>query len=275
MGTFRKVGYCIIVLVLACQGSSDDQNRLVLGDELDPEMYRPEIHALENDLYREPFDASARDATAIKLDDLADKVAQADGVIPTMSAVELRQLAGYTRMGKKANWVRGNWERIRTTVFADAAWYRWRHSPERLQVAAKVTAPRNDELRREYARILEKLEDLTARGKRDVERLGEPEEITTTYARGNYQYLVEDWADWADNWRYKLESIKDDMPDKPEASEDIAARLAHQNLERAIAELHTVPMGRGAWKTPFRNQWEPRFRRADKQLNEARRQIES
>jgi hypothetical protein len=115
---------------------------------------------------------------------------------------------------------------------------------------------------------------MVVRGKRDAERMGEPEEITTTYAAGDYQYLVEDWEDWAENWRYKLDSLKDDLPHQPEYTESASLRMAHQDLEKAIQELYTVPMGTGSWKTPFRNQWEQRFRRAEDQLAKARFQIE-
>jgi len=237
-------------------------------------MYRAEIQALENDLYHEPFDARMREATAIKLGDLADKVAQEDGAMVMLFSIEMRQLGGYARMGKDANFVRGNWERIRVGVFVDAVWYRWRHSPQRPQVASHIGLGGNNDLRREYLRILVKLDEMVVRGKRDVERMGEPEERTTTYARGDYQDLVEDWDDWADDWHRKLSWLENDLPDQPEYTEDAAMRFAHQNLANAIRELDTVPRGTGSWKTPFRNQWESRFSRAEAQLDKARFQID-
>lgn len=269
-----KLVCCTLFLITACQGSSGDQDRSTVGKSLDPELYRAEIQALENDLFREPFDAGARSATAIKLDDLADKVAQTDGALPMLFAVEMRQLAAHAKAGRNADFVRGNWERIRAGTFDDAAWYRWRRAPERPQVASHVNIGSDPALKSEYANALEKLDELVRRGKRDVERLGEPEELTTTYHKGDYQDLVEDWEVWADRWNRKLERIEDDLPDKPEMMTDPGMRQAHDALVGAIRVLDSVPRGSGAWKTPFRHQWENNFRRAEKELDKARYQLE-
>jgi hypothetical protein len=274
MGAFRKLGCCVFVLALACQGSSGDQDRSTIGEVLDPEAYRAEIQALENDLYYEPFDAGARDATALKLGDLADKVASHDGAVPMLCAVEMRQLAALAKMGKNARFVRTNWERIRCNAFDDAVWYRWRNAPQRPQAASVIDMGGNDALKREYARVLEKLDAMVVRGRRDVERLGEPRQTTTDYFKGDYRKLVEEWEEWAEDWNARLSSIEGDIPDQPDYKENAALRFAHQALSNAIGELYTVPLGRGAWKTPFRNQWENRFRRAQEQLDKARYQLE-
>jgi hypothetical protein len=276
VGTLLKLAFCTVfaVVFLACQGSSGNQDRTVLGEILDPEAYRPEIQALENDMYEPSFDANVRNAVAIKLDDLAEKVAQEDGAVTALYSIEMRQLALATQLGRDDAYIRENWERIRCGLFQDAVWYRWRNSPKRPQVASQIEMHGDDELEREYARMLGKLEDLVDRGKRDVERLGEPEERTTDYYNGDYQYLVEAWEDWAENWRGKLASIERDLPEQPTYQEDAALRFAHGNLSKAISYLYAVPVGRGQWETPFRNHWEKYFRLADEQIDKARFQIE-
>lgn len=272
--TTLAFGTVLAVVFLACQGSSGDQDRNVVGEVLDPETYRIEIQALENDMYEPVFNTNVRNAVAIKLDDLAEKVAQEDGALIMLFCVEMRQLAQSTQFGRDAAYIRENWERIRCGLFEDAVWYRWRHAPQRPQVASHIDLQGDDELKREYARMLGKLDDLVERGKRKVERLGEPEERTTEYYEGDYQYLIEAWEDWAEDWRGKLSTIEGDLPEQPSYQEDAALRFAHGNLTKAIAYLRAVPVGRGMWKTPSRNHWEKYFRLTEQQLDKARFQIE-
>lgn len=276
MKTLTKLtfGLVLIAVFLACQGETGDQDRTVVGEVLDPENYRAEIQALENDVYNPAYDANAGSAVAIKLDDLAGKVAKEDGALTMLYCVEMRQLAQAAQLGRDARYVRENWERIRCGLFEDAVWYRWRNSPTRPQVASQVQPPGDSQIKRDYEYVLRKLDELVERGKRDVERMGEPEEITTTYYNGDYRYLVEEWEDWAEDWRGKLDRLEDDLPDQPSYQENAALRIAHANLTESMQWLNAVPVGRGQWKTPFRNDWEKCFRHAEEELNKARFQIE-
>ena len=276
MGTFAKLAFCLVLAAasLGCRGETGNQDRTVVGETLDPEVYRAEIQALENDVYQPAFDANVRSTVAIKLDDLAGKVAQEDGALTMLFCVEMRQLAQAVQLGRDAGYIRENWERIRCGLFEDAVWYRWRNSPTRPQAASHAQLPGDGQMKRDYEYVLRKLDELVERGKRDVERMGEPEEISTSYYRGDYKYLVEEWEDWADDWRAKLDRLEDDLPDQPSYQESAALRMAHGNLEKSMQWLNAVPVGRGQWSTPFRSHWEKCFRHAEDELDRARFQIE-
>jgi hypothetical protein len=138
MGSLSRIAFCTVLVLagLACQEHSEDQVQMVLGDVIDPEAYRAEIQSLENDIYAPEFDANVRSALTLKLNHLASEVEQNQGVFTKMFCVEMRQLGRAAQLGSNERYIRENWERIRCGVFADAAWYRWRHAPERPQAAS-------------------------------------------------------------------------------------------------------------------------------------------
>lgn len=262
------------ILLTACQGSSGDQDRSVAGESIDPTAYRAEIQSLENSVYQAELDENARDAIAIKLSDLADKIALEDGAIVMIYSIEMRELGAFAKVGREENFIRENWERIRVGVFDDAVWYRWRNAPHRPKSASRPKFDSDRLVHRDFDRVLRKLNDMVAHGRRDAERMGEPASLTRDYFDNDYQDLVAVWDDWAEDWERKLAWLEDDLPDAPTYQESAALKFAARDLENAIRELRAVPTGRGQWKTPFRAQWDNSFTRAETHLANARRQID-
>jgi hypothetical protein len=276
MRPLPNVAICTVfaLMLAACQGSSGDQDRSVAGDAIDPTAYRAEIQSLENSIYQAELDDNARDAISIKLSDLAGKIALEDGALVMIYSIEMRELGAFAKVGREENFVRENWERIRVGVFEDAVWYRWRNAPNRPKSASRTRFDSDHNIHRDFDRVLRKLDDMVAHGRKDAERMGEPESLTRDYFDNDYPDLVAVWNDWADDWEHKLAWLEDDLPDRPTNQESAALYFAHRDLENAIRELRAVPTGRGQWKTPFRSQWDNRFTRAEQHLANAHHQID-
>ncbi len=276
MRPLPNVAICTIfaLMLAACQGSSGDQDRSVAGNTIDPTAYRAEIQSLENSIYQAELDDNARDAIAIKLSDLAGKIALEDGALVMIYSIEMRELGAFAKVGRDENLIREHWERIRVGVFEDAVWYRRRNAPLRPKSASRPRFDSDHSIHRDFDRVLRKLDDMVAHGRRDAERMGEPESLTREYFDNDYPDLVAVWNDWADDWEHKLAWLEDDLPAKPSNQESAALYFAHRDLENAIRELRAVPRGRGQWKTPFRSQWDYSFSRAEQHLANAHHQID-
>jgi hypothetical protein len=276
MRPLSHVAICTVfaILLAACEGSSGDQDRTVAGESVDPTAYRAEIQSLENSIYQAELDENARDAIAVRLSDLADKIALEDGAIVMIYSIEMRELGAFAKIGRDEHFVRENWERIRGGLFDDATWYRWRNAPHRPKSASRPKFDSDRAIHRDFDRVLRKLDDMVASGRREAERMGEPESLTREYFDNDYPNLVAVWDDWAGDWARKLAWLEDDLPDAPSYQESPALKFAARDLENAIRELRAVPTGRGQWKTPFRAQWDNSFTRAERHLSSARFQIE-
>jgi hypothetical protein len=241
-----------------------------------PAPHRAAIEAIEALLYRRapaaPGDASAVETALARL---ADGLLAGEGLAGRQAAMEVLAFAG--RVGARADvgyahpslvGLRREWEPLRARVFRSAPWLRAAAPDLDLvqEPPAAASDPRSDEALRAAAAGLERL---LARGRREVERLGEPVRDPGAPAHtGGGQ--IRAWREWSARWRDELAGAMApawELSPRPEAGLRAEALRA---LDEAHELLLRVPEGSGAWPTPSRADWEARFRAASESLARAR-----
>lgn len=250
--------------------------------KIDPEPHRAGIERVEAILFRRsPADYGDAGAVESALARLADGVLRTDGFRGRQAGVDLLGLAG--RIGARADSgyslpslvrFRREWQIVRNNVFRTADWMRTA-TPDLdgiQEPPAPPADPRSaevlDEARRELARLLR-------RGRRDVERLGEPhyDPERTGPAVRRFSPQIRVWFDWSERWRGELframRPVRELSPAPHPAREPLLAD-AMRSLREAESSLRDVPNGAGMWPTPFRGAWEARFETARIALEQAR-----
>jgi len=243
---------------------------------VEPAPHREAIERVEALLYRRapaaPGDASAVESAVARL---AEALLASEGLAHRQAGMEL--LAFAARVGARDDVgyppaslvdLRGEWETLRARIFRPAPWLRTAAPDlDRIQEPPAAAAdPRSDEALRAAAGELERL---LARGRREVERLGEPVYDIDTPGRADGGQ-IRAWHDWGARWREQLASAMAPVWDLSPQPEDPLRAEALRALEDAHELLRRVPDGAGAWPTPFRPAWEARFRAASDALARAR-----
>ncbi len=251
---------------------------------VDPTPHRAAIERIESILYRRgPAGFGDGDAVSSHAARLADAVMRDAGsgnagrlrahqagsvLFAFASRAGVESDAGYALPDLVA--LRGRWEAVRTRVFLPADWMRTAsadldHAQDPPPPAPDPRAPGA------LADATGELERLMARGRREVERLGEPR-YDPEDPRHDAPGQVHAWTRWAEDWRVALHEATSplDALDPPPGPDDVLLREAERMVREAAESLRHVPDGAGMWPTPFRPAWEARFRDAGASLARAR-----
>ncbi len=268
-------------VVLWAMGTWASRAAMGLGGAIDdpplsPEPYRAEMQHVDALVFAPASnDAEMTRDLAASIDALAQRVDREGRTkLARYFAGELRVLADRTRRGADVGERRRQWQRIRSSLFADASWFRMGEDDV---TATAPPAPRTLSTA-EQARlaalesVLARLDQLVERGRRDVAGLAEPED-DALWAQ-QHPAEVEAWARWEAGWLADVRAFGAEVARDTSRIERVEVRYAQQSTERAIDRLRTVPTHWGARPAPFRRESDEAFADASKQLGKARHWIE-
>lgn len=137
---------------------------------------------------------------------------------------------------------------------------------------AAPTPPSPAEIARlnELASMLDRVEEMTRRGRTEAERLGEPKS-DPEWVRSEGGAFAEAWVVWDEHWRDDVWRIRQQLGDAPGDSASVGLRFAYDHADRALRQLKAVPQsGEGRWNVPVRREWELGFTGVEKQIRDGR-----
>lgn len=211
------------LLVSACVSIPDVGS--LTGDPLNPDQYRAQIVAIDAVLFEDdPLSADGRDGVANALQEIAASAGsdEANSIARTL-ARELRSLASGARrtrigtpMGNSP--LQHQWLRIRSSLFADAAWFR-RSSSDPIE--SEVAAP---------PKML--------RAATVQERVGV--EVALSSIAHVIDDAKRDFPNGSDNAREELDQDVRRLGAKPEFEVDPYYRTAHAEALESLRNLRTV-----------------------------------
>jgi len=211
------------LLVSACVSIPDVST--LTGDSLDPNRYRAQIVTIDAVVFEDdPLSADGREQVASALKEIAASAGSDEtNTIARQLAKELRALASgveRTRIGTPMNNspLEHQWLRIRSSLFADAAWFR-RSSADPIEPV--VPAPPK-----------------TLRAASVQERLGV--EVALSSLVNVLDDAKRDFPNGSDNARDELTRDVQRLGAKPAFEVDPHYRAAHAEALEAIRNLRTV-----------------------------------
>ena len=271
----------LAALVLTGCGGGGEQAGAT-ATRLDPELYRSDLEDVEAVLFKdEPADYGDGDRVSAALYRAAGR-AMAAGCDPASQAKArvLVAFAGEAGAMEDAGYampdlgsLRARWREVRGEVFDRAEWFR--EADAGLAARQRPAPPRADaDAVRDVEQVIERLRDLMRRGRRDVEQLGEPVYALELIGREGEAQIAR-WQAWSRRWDEQLTELARKLPPAPGLDDDGNYLVAYQNVAQALGALRRVPLGAGAWPTPFRYQWEECFELAERQLAAAGERLAS
>jgi hypothetical protein len=263
-----------ILIGLALTGCGDGGGEAgATATRLDPELYRSDLEDVEAVLFKEePADYGDGDRVSAALYRAAGRAMAADCDPASQARARvLVAFAGEAGAMEDAGYampdlgsLRARWHEVRGEVFDEAEWFR--EADAGLAARQRPVPPRADAgAVRDVERVIERLTDLVRRGRRDVEELGEPIYALELIGREG-EAQIAGWRAWSRRWDEQLTGLARQLPPAPGLDDDGNYLVAYQNVAQALGALRHVPLGAGAWPTPFRYQWEERFELAERQL---------
>jgi hypothetical protein len=210
------------------------------GPALDPAPYRPQIVAIEAVLYENgPMDQPRRSRLAEGMVTLGLQVTETPGQPGKAFGYELAKLAALARRTRldfpvERTPLRHQWERIRGSLFADAAWYR--RSPSDPVASAEpepppaspsaLRSPNRDE-RFVIEQATARLDLLLEQADRNLDLMDQPDSSAIR-------------RDWITGWQRQLADVTRDLGPDPGPGVDVFFRQSHQDLTQGIGLLNQV-----------------------------------
>jgi hypothetical protein len=219
--TPRRAARLLIFLIAGC-GSQQTPWRPPSGNTLSPDVYRPQIVAIDRIVFQNgPIDPTSQDDLKASINELAARI-DSDHPSPlgTVLNRNLRQLGQVSP--RDMPMLQRKWTRIRDGLFNDASWYRRSSSDP---VASVHTADGTADTKRLKRAMLDLMATL-------ISARSSPRDTTD-----------------AERWNEKLDAIVNEMPDQPADPSDAAAYrrandailLARQKrIDEAYASVDTA-----------------------------------
>lgn len=208
------------------------------GPALDPAPYRPQIVAIEAVLYQDgPMAETGRSRLADGMVALGLQVTETPGQPGKAFGYELAKLALMARRTRidfpvERTPLRHQWERIRGSLFADAAWYR--RSPNDPIAPAAPDPPPLSALRspsRDERFIVEqaiaRLDLLVEQADRNLDLMDQPDSSAIR-------------REWTTSWQGQLADVTRDLGRDPGPGVDVFFRQSHQELTQGIGLLNQI-----------------------------------
>jgi hypothetical protein len=262
-------------------GTRQDDGATAEAGRIDPEPYRNDLETAEAVLYKDaPVGYGDGDQVSAALYRAASRAMAASGdPVQQEKARVLVAFAGEAGAVEDAGYalpdlggLRTRWCEVRAEVFRDAEWFHEADAgPAAGRSAARPRASAADV--HDVGEVVDRLNDLIRKGRRQVEDLGEPVYALELVDREGEAQIAH-WQAWSRQWNEKLTDLARRLPPAPGLDDDGHYLLAYQGVAQAIADLRRVPSGVGAWPTPFRYQWERCFELAEQQLDAARQHLD-
>jgi hypothetical protein len=275
------VAWALVACLAAGCGTRQDDGANAEARRIDPEPYRQDLEAAEAVLYKDaPAGYNDADQVSAALYRAAGRAMASSGdPAQQEKARVLVAFAGEAGAVEDAGYalpdlgsLRARWCQVRAEVFRDADWFHEAGAgPEAGGQAVRPRASAADV--HDVGEVVDRLNDLVRKGRRQVEELGEPVYALEMVDREGEAQIAH-WQAWSREWSEKLTDLARRLPPAPGLDDDGHYLLAYQDVAQAIAALRRVPNGAGAWPTPFRYQWERCFELAEQQLGAARQHLD-
>lgn len=277
----RRIAFSIIATIFiimagaGCEKESTQSDTTVLG-LLKAEAYQERIEAVEAILYQStPAGYGDLDRAGRALLDLHEEIHEREESPFIRSAANellfLSARADVSDVGYSApnlDAPRESWEQVRAELFGEAEWFR----NTTAQVLSDQTpeAPKLDRKHKnQLRRTIDRLDALIADGHTECDLLGEPLYEPGMVGREGERQIAS-WSRFYRSWDERVTAAAQKLPPRPPLDGVVDFVQAYQQVELALGELRHVPMGVGAWSTPFEYQWSGRLNTASNHLDDAR-----